>query len=499
MHFELTRRSRWCRCLPGMGILLFLLAGAASAGELKPPRMFGAGSFPFGVAVGDFNEDGKLDLAVANSNLLSQHSSSLGVFLGNGDGTLQPMAGYQVGRTPRAVVTGDFNGDGHLDLAVVNQDGFVSVLLGDGHGNFGNAVNFAAGPSPLSIAAGDFNGDGHLDLAVANFVEKATPGQVSVLIGNGDGTFRPPVQFAAGVVPQAIAVGDVNGDGRPDLIVANDGYGNIPGKVGVLLGQGDGSFGPVKEYGAGVNPFAVALGDFNGDGHLDVVVADETQLRVEVLLNDGTGGFNAAVSYPTGQNPFSVAVGDVNGDGVLDLVVANMADRTVSVLLGTGNGTFETGMAYNAGLGVATSVSPQAVALGDFNGDRHPDVAVANATLPLGTVSLLLNTGSAALLVSPTVLSYVATGVGTSSPPATVTVRNNAKVSLPIAAITVAGMNGSDFLKSGTCSSSLAPQEACTISVTFHPRQKGDRTAVLVIGDGAPDSPQEVLLRGVGQ
>jgi hypothetical protein len=475
------------------------MAGAASAGELKPPRVFGAGSFPFGVAVGDFNEDGKLDLAVANSNLLSQQTSSLGVFLGNGDGTLQPMVAYQVGQTPRAVVAGDFNGDGHLDLAVANQDGFVSVLLGDGRGNFQNAVNFAAGPSPLSIAAGDFNGDHVMDLAVANFVEKATTGQVTVLIGNGDGTFRPPVQYGAGVVPQAIAVGDINGDGRPDLVVANDGYGNIPGKVGVLLGLGDGTFGPVKEYGAGVNPFSIALGDFNGDGNPDVVVTDETQLRVEVLLNDGQGGFYPAVAYPTGQNPFSVAVGDVNGDGALDLVVANMADGTVSVLLGTGKGTFQTGTAYNAGLELAPSVSPQAVALGDFNGDGHPDAAVVNATLPRGTVGLLMNTGSAALLVSPTVLSYVSTPVGTSSPPATVTLRNDGKVSLSIGAITVAGADGSDFPKSDTCSSSLAPQATCTISVTFHPVQKGNRTAVLAIGDGAPDSPQKVLLKGSGQ
>jgi hypothetical protein len=479
--------------------MLFLMAGPASAGELKPPRIFGAGSFPFGVAVGDFNEDGKLDLAVANSNLLSQQTSSLGVFLGNGDGTLQPMAAYQVGKTPRAVVAGDFNGDGHLDLAVANQDGFVSVLLGDGHGNFQNAVDFAAGESPLSIAAGDFNGDHVLDLAVANFVEKATAGQVSVLIGNGDGTFRPPVQYAAGVVPQAIAVGDINGDGRADLVVANDGYGNIPGKVGVLLGQGDGTFGPMKEYGAGVNPFSIALGDFDGDGHLDVVVTDETQLSVEVLLNDGKGGFHPAVAYSTGQNPFSVAVGDINGDGALDLVVANMADGTVSVLLGSGKGTFQKGTAYSAGLQLATSVSPQAVALGDFNGDGHPDVAVTNATLPRGTAGLLINTGSAGLLVSPTVLSYQGTRVGTSSPAATVTVRNNSKASLPIAAITVAGVDGSDFTESDTCASSLAPHSDCTITVTFHPGRKGERTAVLEIGDGAPDSPQTVLLIGGGQ
>src|SRR5579871_6114569 len=157
-----------------------ILTAALQAGELKPPRVFQAGSFPFGVATGDFNEDGRLDLAVANSNLLGQQTSSVGVFLGNGDGTLQPMTAYATGKTPRSVVVGDFNRDGHADLAVANQDGFVSILLGDGKGHFQPATNFAAGPSPLSIAIGDFNNDHVLDLAIANFVDQQTTGPVTV-------------------------------------------------------------------------------------------------------------------------------------------------------------------------------------------------------------------------------------------------------------------------------------------------------------------------------
>jgi hypothetical protein len=482
-----------------LGLVFLLAASAASPGELKPPHVFTAGSFPFSVAVGDFNEDGSPDLAVANSNLLNQQSASVGVFLGNGQGGLHPMVSYSVGKTPRAVVAADFNNDGHLDLAVANQDGFVSILLGDGTGNFKPAVNFDAGPSPLSLAVGDFNGDHILDIAVANFVDKQTTGPVTILIGAGGGNFRAPVQYAAGLVPQAIAVGDVNGDGTPDLLIANDGYGNIPGKLGVLLGHGDGTFGTVTEYSAGVNPFAIALGDFNGDGHLDVVIADETQLRVEVLLNDGKGGFPSAVPYPAGLNPLSVAVGDMNGDGYPDLVVANQGDDTVSVLLGSGDGTFQPATAYNTGLGVVTTASPQAVALADFNGDHRLDVAVANSTLPLGNIGMLQNTGSTALLVSPTVLSYGTLRVGTASAPAPVNVHNDSLDVAGIRKVSTAGANPGDFIATNSCASPLAPQSSCTITVTFHPTQSGARAAVLVIGDGASDAPQTVLLRGNGQ
>ncbi|MGO4884593.1 MAG: FG-GAP-like repeat-containing protein [Bryobacteraceae bacterium] len=479
-------------------IALCLAPGMLWSGELNPPRVFAAGSYPFGMAAADFNEDGRLDLAVANSNLLGQHTASVGVFLGNGDGTLGPMQTYTVGKTPRSVVAADLNGDGHTDLAVANQDGFVSILLGDGQGHFQPAMNFSAGPSPLSLAVGDFNHDNVPDLAVANFVDSMTVGPVTILLGNGDGTFQAPVEYDAGLVPQAIAVGDVNGDGAPDLLVACDGYGNIPGKLAVLLGNGDGTFGTAVHYSAGVNPFSIALGDFNGDGHLDVAIADETQLAIQVPLNDGHGAFPSAVPYSTGLNPFSVSVGDVNGDGVLDLIAANQGDGTVSVLLGAGDGTFHRGTAYSASLGLAPDASPQAVTLGDFNGDGHLDVAVANATLPLGAVAILTNTGSAVLLVSPTVLSYAGTQVGSSSPPASVTIRNHSHTPLFLRSIAISGADAGDFLESDTCAR-LDSGKACTVTVVFHPTAKGTRTAVLLIDDGAPDSPQQVVLRGTAQ
>jgi predicted NUDIX family NTP pyrophosphohydrolase len=207
----------------------------------------------------------------------------------------------------------------------------VSVLLGNGDGTFQAAVNFGAGSLPLSVAVGDFNGDGVQDLAVANELSA----NVSVLLGNGDGTFQAVVNFGAGNFPSSVAVGDFNGDGAQDLAVAN----NSSNNVSVLLGNGDGTFTAAVNFGAGARPFSVAVGDFNGDGVQDLAVANEgtsaffTDGNVSVLLGNGDGTFQAAVNFGAGSNPWSVTVGDFNGDGAQDLAVANHHSANVSVLI----------------------------------------------------------------------------------------------------------------------------------------------------------------------
>src|SRR5262250_2101754 len=212
---------------------------------------------------------------------------------------------------------------------------------------------FGAGPDPVSVAVGDFNGDGLQDLAVANHEAYDGPDGISVLLGNGDGTFQEAINFGSGGnVASFVAVGDFNGDGVQDLVVAN--YGDFDsGNVSVLLGNGDGTFQTARSLGAGSNPSSIAVGDFNRDGIQDLAVANNGFgfNNVSVLLGNGDGTFQAAVNFGAGNNPFYIAVGDFNGDGVQDLAVAQLGffgSNNVSVLLGNGDGTFQAAVNFGA-------------------------------------------------------------------------------------------------------------------------------------------------------
>jgi hypothetical protein len=337
------------------------------------PSLFGlqtsfatGGSQPASVAVGDFNGDGMPDLAVAN-----YASQNISVLLSNGYGTFKPAANYSVGIThPTSVAVGDFNGDGKPDLAVALAGGSVSVLLGDGDGNFNRLVNTPVAAKLTSVAVGDFNGDGKPDLAVTD--DSAGVGTVFVLLGNGDGSFRIAFNSGVGSNPASVAVGDFNGDGKPDLAVANHGSGN----VSVLLGNGNGTFQAAPNCPTDSNPVSVAVGDFNGDGKPDLAVADQKVGdlgEVGVLLGNGDGTFQSAGEYAVDPIPLSVAVGDFNGDGKPDLAVACSNSNSVSVLLGNGHGAVQNVGSYSAGS------APAAVAVGDFNGDGKLDLAVANS------------------------------------------------------------------------------------------------------------------------
>jgi hypothetical protein len=346
---------------------------------------FDPGPGPFAIAVGDFNSDGILDLAVANLTI----PGSISVLLGNGDGAFQPARKFSTGSEPQSIVAGDFNGDGILDLAVGNLfSGTVSILLGNGDGTFQQARDFPTAPYLVAMAAGDFNGDGILDLAVV-CEGKTIPsaGSVSVVLGNGDGSFAAAQSYAVGFVPSAVAVGDFNGDSRLDLTIANRGDTIYqPGSVSVLLGKGDGTFQDAQDYAVGAFATAVAVGDLNGDKIADVVLIDLRSGTVMVLLGNGDGTFQAEESYAVGDGPQSLVMGDFNGDGIPDLGVANRHEDTLSILLGNGDGTFAAAQSYAAGS------RPFFVATGDFNGDGFLDLAVTNVGSPESTI--LLNDGS---------------------------------------------------------------------------------------------------------
>ncbi|PYJ98289.1 MAG: hypothetical protein DME23_12535 [Verrucomicrobia bacterium] len=380
-------------------------------GTFQPPVSYGAGGIPAFVTTGDFNGDGKPDLAVANYASYDENSSkytygNVAVLLGRGDGTFQAASKYSAGSGPDSAVVGDFNGDGRLDLVVANFGSYdrssstftnsgVSVLLGKGDGSFQTAGNYKTGAEPASLAVGDFNGDSKLDLAVANrgSYPNFTDGNVSVLVGKGDGTFQAAVNYSTGAIPLSIVVGDFTGDGEPDLAVANGGsytYGFFSGgSVSVLSGKGDGTFKAPVRYDAGTRTYSLVAGDFDGDGRSDLaVVNSEWRGTVSVLLAKSDGTFHAPVKYSVLMEPGFVATGDFNGDGKPDLAVPNWLDGNVSVLLGNGDGTFPAAVNYGVLL-------PRSIAAGDINGDGKPDLAVAHsAPYPDNTtISVFLGQG----------------------------------------------------------------------------------------------------------
>jgi hypothetical protein len=327
--------------------------------------------------VGDFNEDGNQDVVATNT----VQNAPLSVFLGNGDGTFAPMQSSPLGaKYGIKVVTADFNGDSHLDLAVADL-GFpysVWVVLGNGDGTFGAPRAFSPGPGALQdVATADFNGDQIPDLVVANWLE----GLVSVLQGNGDGTFQAPRSFTVGGAANAITVADFNRDGRPDIAVV------ASFQMSTLLGDGQGGFLTAPTYAVGDTPSDVVVADFNGDSRDDVATSNAGSDSVSVLLGLGNGTFAPAANYAVGDGANSIEFGDFNEDCIPDLATANGISNNVSILLGNGDGTFQPAMNFPALNG------PVSIALGQFTADAFLDVVVVNASFPYG-VTLLVGNGN---------------------------------------------------------------------------------------------------------
>ncbi|MDQ5824278.1 MAG: FG-GAP-like repeat-containing protein [Chloroflexota bacterium] len=330
----------------------------------------------YSMAVGDLNRDNWLDLVVGTGT-----GSAVKWLPGNGTGGFGPATDIVLGNSPWEVVIADFNKDGMLDVASVvtmgKADKDVAVALGDGMGGFGSPINSHAGENATSLAVADFNKDTKPDLVVDEF------GGVHVLLGNGNGTFAAPA-FYGGANPYHVTTGDVNNDGNPDVVAAN-GDGD---DVSVLLGNGDGTLDKGTIFDAGENPLYVAVGDLNGDGNADLVVPNSGSSNVSVFLGDGDGNFSGATDYPTGseddEGPRSAVIADFNSDGKRDVAVANTASHTVAVLLGDGAG----------GLGAPTKFpvaeGPRWIVAADFN--RNGSLDLATVSRIDGTVSVLLNT-----------------------------------------------------------------------------------------------------------
>jgi len=348
-------------------------------GTFQTPASYGMGAVS--VIIADFNGDGKLDVAAANLNCSDNSppcspSAALSIMLGFGDGTFVGPQNYSSAPVSE-VITADFNGDGKPDLAAsgnpyVNSGMFINVLSGNGDGTFQTPVETTLTQSPGAIVSADFNGDGKTDLATvfSNCSNNTClPGDAVVLIGNGDGTFQAPVQYAVGLQPQYLAVGDFNGDGSPDLAVTN----YTSSTLSILLNNGNGTFASHVDYATGPSsaPTAIATGDFNGDGKLDLVVASLIDNPLSVFLGNGDGTFQGYKTIPLSEQPWSLAAADFNGDGKFDLVVTDTSGN-LEILLGNGDGTFQTPVSYWDGFEYATPT------IADFNGDGKPDLIVGD-------------------------------------------------------------------------------------------------------------------------
>ena len=340
------------------------------------------GAFPLGITSADFNGDGKLDLAVLTSAFAGSSSARIFVLLGDGMGGFILSPDFATGFASIWLTNGDLNLDRRPDVVVANGfSGSVSFFQGIGDGTFGARTDlFTAGrtESVITAIAADFNLDGKPDLAATNF--EPAPYSVSVFLGDGMGGFGPRNDFLTLPVPFVVIKDDFNADGKPDLAI-NGHFGG----VSVLLGNGDGTFQPKKDSPTGFfQSSSLVAGDINGDGKSDIAVTNNADNSVSILLGNGDGTFNLQPPLATDLTPFRVLMGDFNADGILDVAVGIRNSAEVSIFLGNGDATFHPKMDFQTGAGV------QGLVAQDFNGDGKLDLVTAN--FDAGTISILLNT-----------------------------------------------------------------------------------------------------------
>lgn len=330
---------------------------------------------PASLTVNDFNNDGKGDLAVLN--FYTGSNGNVSILLGDGTGAFVPAAVVTLDslRELRAIAGADVDGDGNVDVMIANinyapaDPGLghnVSVLRGNGDGTFQPAVDYAVGgQTPLDVVAGDVDDDGKVDLITSNYHSH----DLSVLIGNGDGSFRPAQHHNVGLLPTSLVLADFNEDGNDDVVVT---HGDAM-DLGVLLGTGDGGFAAELRYRARGLARSVTVGDFNGDGHADLATANQSNTNdVSVLTGNGDGSFNPPSDFAAGLWPTMIVSGDFNGDGHADLATANVESQDISILIGNGDATFLAPVSLPAGQFSSTT---KVLAVGEFDGNGGSDIA----------------------------------------------------------------------------------------------------------------------------
>ncbi len=500
------------------------------------PAVFYPTQLSYFLAVADFNGDGNLDIVTADDNL---GPSTVSVYLGNGDGTFKTPPVVSSTTNPNVfVVVGDFNGDGKPDIAVIDLP-YISVLLGNGDGTFGPPSDNSSLAGAKWLAVADFNNDHKLDVLVTG--QFGAGYNIGVLLGNGDGTLQNSITTPLQFVPSTVAAGDLNGDGNMDAVLSYD-----LGDIGVFLGNGDGTLQPVVIYNtSGISGVAVVVGDLNLDGKLDVAIPSELGNGplggVDVFWGNGDGTLGPAQFFASTTTGLP-ALGDLNGDGLPDLLFGNERSGVIT-MLNTGVASFAPAspLTFPAQL-INTKSGPQAVTLRN-NGKSSLSIssikvsgefkesstcgkslaAGAQCTISAlfqpttlgsltGLVTLidsasskaqyieLLGAGTA-IKLSPTSLNFGSQKVGTKSQPQVVTVTNEGSTAVQFSSVHLNGADSVDFLETNTCTTqAIQPGASCTATVTFDPTQTGTRSSSLSLKVKSPPgaSPQPVTLTGTG-
>ena len=376
--------------------------------------------------------------------------------------TFVPHVDYGTGTDAQGIATADFNGDGIPDIVVANKgDNDISVFMGNGDGTFAPNHNYYTAYYPVAVAAADLTGDGHDDIIVAN----NTSNSVSVLLNNGDGTFQNHVDYGVGTHPEGIAVADINGDGKQDIVAANF----VDNTVSILLGNGDGTFQPQEVLPVGNGPSSVAVADLAGNGREDIITSDLNSHSITILMGNGDGTFKAPLTYNVGTDPESVVVGDLTHNGILDIVTANIRGDTVSVLMGNGNGTFKPAMSFPTGTG--PYCAPDSVTIADINSDGIPDLVTAD--------------GGFNYAIGNAVAILPGNGDGTFGPPEFYTVGNQPT------GVVAADFNGDgkdDIASSNGYDGSFSALVNNTPGVVFSPSINQSGSTLFITGTSQPDT-----------
>ncbi len=426
----------------------------------------------WGVAVADFNHDGKPDIAAVTGAGFGPYS--LNIFLNNGNGTFSgPTTFSNSADGSQQMIAADFNNDGNVDLLVVGAYGVNSMWLGNGDGTFILSPHTLNLNDENCLAVGDFNRDGKLDL----FITGGTDGDNSavVFLGNGDGSFTLGQNLGNVFNPQPPVIGDFNRDGKLDVAVPQEG-------VNIYLGNGDGTFASPVSYPVPNAPFASVVADVNGDGKLDILSDG-----MSVLLGNGNGTFSSGYADAI-PNAYYALAGDFNNDNKIDLL---MGYSDLFLTLGNGDGTFQSPLLWNAGENAHLG------AIGDLDGDGRLDSLVVITVDPLTNTSALSIFLQTNLSLESSFLNFGNVKVRTTSPPQTSTLTNIGTAAVTIGAISISG--GPGFAETNDCGTSLEPGVSCTISVSFTPHAKGSFQGKVRIGySGTTGSPQYIELLGLG-